>query len=450
MTPTGKSLTRELGVLGSGVALGLAIRLVQSALVARLLGVAQFGQLAAVVAFVAILSRVNDLGLPGSLSFHFRREPGSLGSLLRVVGSNFAWCCVVALALSFVAPHLPLPFAQDLERSVGLRVALAGYLAVSTPAVILPGLLTAAGDYGSYVRLTNLDAVAQAVLVLGVIWVFGASYQPIIAALACEQAIIIGVYLWYVQRYRGLAPEVRLPSRVAYGYGLRLQWGVIMKLISSRADLLIVGALLPVSQVGLYSVALSLRDLGLLPQTVYAAPFMNLVIDRSKESQPNDRVPVLTTLMLQIGLCVAMIVAAAVAFPWLIPVVYGSAFRSAVPPSTLLFASLLFLAPASLCWMTFNAKGRPHLTSVILTAGGILGPLLTYALVSDGYGLYGASAAGLASAGLTFFLSVYFLFRMQAYRAADYRDAWRRARLMVTSWGNQARAFVGRLNQRGV
>jgi O-antigen/teichoic acid export membrane protein len=450
LTPSGKSLTRELGVLGSGVALGLAIRLVQSAVVARLLGVAQFGQLAAVVAFVAILSRVNDLGLPGSLSYHFRRQPGSLGSLLRVVGSNFAWCCVVALALAFLAPHLPLPFAKDLENSFGLRLALAGYLAVSTPAVILPGLLTAAGDYGSYVRLTNLDALAQAVLVLGVILVFGASYQPIIVALAVEQAIIIVVYLWYVRRYRGLAPEVHLPARVAYGYGLRLQWGVIMKLISSRADLLIVGALLPVSQVGLYSVALSLRDLGLLPQTVYAAPFMNLVIDRSQESQPNDRIPVLTTLMLQIGLCVVMIVAAAAAFPWLIPAVYGSAFRPAVAPSILLFASLLFLAPASLCWMTYNAKGRPHLTSLILTAGGILGPLLTYALVSRGYGLYGASAAGLVSAGLTFLLSVYFLLRMQAYRAVDYREAWRRGWLMLMSWANQARAFVGRLNQRGV
>lgn len=449
MTPTGKGLTRQLGVLGSGVVLGLAIRLVQSALVARLLGVAQFGQLAAVVAFVAIVSRVNDLGLPGSVGYHFRREPGALSSLLRVVGSNFAWCCVVAVAVAFAAPHLPLPFAKDLESSLGLRLTLAGYLAVSTPAVILPGLLTAAGDYGSYVKLTNLDALAQAVLVLSVILLFGASYQPIIAALAIEQALIIGVYLWYVRRYRSRAPEVRLPARETYGYGLRLQWGVIMKLISSRADLLIVGALLPVTQVGLYSIALGLRDLGLLPQTVYAAPFMNLVIDRSKESQPSDRIPVLTTLMLQIGLSLAMIVAAAAAFPWLIPAVYGSAFRPAVGPSSLLFASILFLAPASLCWMTYNAKGRPHLTSVILTAGGILGPLLTYLLVSEGYGLYGASTAGLVSAGLTFLLSVYFLFRLQAYGTEDYREALRRARLMLTSLVNQARAFLGRPNQRG-
>jgi O-antigen/teichoic acid export membrane protein len=451
MSPTGsKALTRQLGVLGSGVILGLVIRLAQSALVARLLGVAQFGQLAAVMAFVAIVSRMNDLGLPGSVSYHFRREPGSLPSLLRVVGSNFAWCCVVAAVIALVAPYLPLPFAGDLQHSVGLQLALAGYLAVSTPATILPGLLTAAGDYGSYVRLTNLDALAQAVLVLSVILVFGASYQPIIAALALEQALIIGVYLWYVRRYRRRAREVHLLARDAYTYGLRLQWGVIMKLISSRADLLIVGALLPVTQVGLYSVALGLRDLGLLPQAVYAAPFMNLVIDRSRDHGPSDRIPVLTTLILQVGLSIAMVVTAVLVFPLLIPTVYGSAFRPAVGPSSLLFASIVFLAPASLCWMTYNAKGRPHLTSAILTAGGVLGPLMTFALVSQGYGLYGAAAAGLATAALTFFLSVYFLLRLQAYQKPDYREAMQRARLIVAGVTDQARAFLGRRSQRRV
>ncbi|HEU5304074.1 MAG TPA: oligosaccharide flippase family protein [Gemmatimonadales bacterium] len=450
MTLSPKILSRQLGVLGSGVALGLAIRLVQSAVVARLLGVAEFGQLAAVVVFVAIVSRINDLGLPGSVSYHFRREPGSLPTLLRVVGSNFVWCCAVAIVVASIAPRLPLPFGADVQHSMKFRLALAGYLAVSTPATILPGLLTAAGDYGSYVRLTNLDALAQAVLVIGVILVFGASYQPVIAALAVEQALIIGVYLWHVRRYRHRAPEVSLRARDAYGYGLRLQWGVIMKLLSNRADLLIVGALLPVTQVGLYSVALGLRDLGLLPQSVYAAPFMNLVIDRSRDDRPSDRIPVLTTLMLQIGLSIVMVLAAAAALPFLIPLVYGPAFGPAAGPSALLFASIVFLAPASLCWMTYNAKGRPHLTSAILTAGGVLGPLLTFVVVSQGYGLYGASGAALVTAALTFGLSIYFLLRLQGYHGSDYREAFRRARSMLVGLAEQLRSWMGRPSQRRV
>jgi O-antigen/teichoic acid export membrane protein len=206
---------------------------------------------------------------------------------------------------------------------------------------------------------------------------------------------------------------------------------VIMKLISNRADLLIVGALLPVSQVGLYSVALGLRDLGLLPQSAYAAPFMNLVIDRSREGQPSDRVPVLTTLILQIVLSVMMVLVALPVFPLLIPGIYGPDFAPAVGPSLVLFASVIFLAPASLCWMTYNAKGRPHLTSLVLTAGGVLGPLLTYILISHGYGLYGASAAGVLVAAVTFALSLYLLVRLQEYRRSDYQQAMHRARVLA-------------------
>jgi O-antigen/teichoic acid export membrane protein len=440
VSSTRKGFSRQLGVLGSGVVVGLVIRFVQSALVARLLGVAEFGQLAAVVAVVAIVSRVNDLGLPGSLSYYFRSRPGSLHSILAVIASNFVWCSAVAIALTLVAPGLPLPFAADLRAAPDLQLSFAAYLALTTPATILPGLLTAAGDYGWYVRLTNLDALLQAVFTIGAIILFGASYRFVVPALALEQGLAVIAYLWYVRRYRHRSPRVGLRLREAYAYGLRLQWGVVMKLISNRADLLIVGALLPVSQVGLYSVALGLRDLGLLPQSAYAAPFMNLVIDRSRDGGASDRIPVLTTLILQIVLSLVMVLAAVAALPLLIPGIYGPDFALAVGPSIVLFTSVIFLAPASLCWMTYNAKGRPHLTSVVLTAGGVLGPLLTYTLVSRGLGLYGASAAGVVVAAVTFALSVYLLVRLQGYRRSDYQQAIHRVRLLA----GQAWAHIGR------
>jgi O-antigen/teichoic acid export membrane protein len=149
---------------------------------------------------------------------------------------------------------------------------------------------------------------------------------------------------------------------------------------------------------------------------------------------------VLTTLVLQIVLSLLMVLAALAALPLLIPTIYGPAFAPAVGPSLVLFTSVIFLAPASLCWMTYNAKGRPHLTSVVLTAGGVLGPLLTYTLVSHGYGLYGASAAGVLVALVTFALSVYLLVRLQEYRRSDYQQAMHRARLLA----GQAWANIGR------
>jgi O-antigen/teichoic acid export membrane protein len=426
VTAHGK-LARQVGVLGSGALLGLAIRFVQSALVARLLGVEQFGKLAVVFAFVAIISRVNDLGLPNAVAYYFRRAPGSLPALLRTIGFNFVWCCVVGLAVAFAAVHLPVPFAADLRDSVWPKLGLAAFIAISTPTAILPSLITAAGDYGSYVRLTNIDAALQVVFVLGACLLLGPHYQHAVLGLGVEQCLIALVYVGYLRRYLGRSPEVRIGAREAYSYGLRLQWGVLMKLISSRADLLIVGALMSSSSVGLYSVALGIRDIGLLPQTAYAAPFQNMVIDRGKLGAGSDRTLVLTSLLLQVALSVTMVVAAALALPRLIPAIYGSDFAGASGPAALLFSSIVFLGPASLCWMTYNAKGKPQLTSLVLTAAGILGPTLTYVMVTAGYGLYGASAASLATAAVTFALSFFFLVRLQRYRRKDFGEARRRA-----------------------
>ncbi|MEO7986322.1 MAG: oligosaccharide flippase family protein [Gemmatimonadales bacterium] len=426
-----RKLSGQLGVLGSGVAIGFALRLVQSALVARLLGINEFGKFATVAALMAIVSRLNDLGLPNTVAYYFRRSRGAFRPLMRVAYLDFILCWVVSLALVALLPRFPLAISPDLRDAPVRQLILAAYIAVNTPTWILPGFVTAAADYTAYARLTNLDAGLQALFSVSACLVLGPSYFHVVAALAVEQCLMTCVYLWFVRRYSGLAPDDPVSPREIISYGVRLQWGVVMKLISSRADILTVGALTNARLAGLYSVALNIRDIGLLPQSVYAAPFQNLVIDRSRDEKISDRPAVMTGLLLQLLLSIAMAVAAALALPLLIPAVYGSAFQAAVAPAVVLFASVVFLGPAGLCWMTFNAKGRPHLTSLQLTAAGIVGPGLTYLLIKTGHGLLGAAWGGVATAALTFILCIVFLQRLQHYRREDIRAGWKRVRSLM-------------------
>jgi O-antigen/teichoic acid export membrane protein len=443
-----RKLSAQLGILGSGVVIGLLFRFVQGALLARLLGVSEFGKLATIAALMAIISRLNDLGLPSAVAYHFRQTPGSLTSLMRVVHLDFAWCCAVSLAVVLVVPSLPLLIAPDLRASAMLQGLLAAYIAVNTPTWILPAFISAAGDYRAYARLTNLDAGLQATLAVGACLLFGPSYPHVIAALTIEQSVMIGIYLWFLRRYRERAPAGRVGIRETLAYGLRLQWGVLMKLLSSRADILTVGALTNSTLAGLYSVALNIRDIGLLPQSVYAAPFQNLVIDRSRSGSPSDRSPVITGLLLQGVLSLAMVIAAALALPILIPTVYGPAFRPAVGPAVILFCSILFLGPAGLCWMAFNAKGRPHLTSLLLTATGILGPALTFVLLSTGHGLLGAATGGLAMSAVTLSLALVLLQRLQHYRWSDVRAGVARASVIIsTAWGHVRTYLAGLIDR---
>jgi O-antigen/teichoic acid export membrane protein len=443
-----RKLSAQLGILGSGVVIGLFFRFLQGALLARLLGVAEFGKLATIAALMAIISRLNDLGLPSAVGYHFRHTPGSLISLMRVVYLDFAWCCAVSLAFTLVAPHLPLLVGPDLRASGSLQGLLVLYIAVNTPTWILPAFISAAGDYRAYARLTNLDAGLQAMLSVGACLLFGASYPHVIAALTIEQSLMIAIYLRFLRRYRERAPVARIGIRETLAYGLRLQWGVLMKLLSSRADILTVGALTNSTLAGLYSVALNIRDIGLLPQSVYAAPFQNLVIDRSRSEGLSDRSPVMTGLLLQGALSLAMVIAAAAALPILIPLLYGPAFRPARGPAVVLFCSILFLGPAGLCWMAFNAKGRPHLTSLLLTATGILGPLLTFVLLSTGHGLLGAATGGLAMSAVTLGLALVLLQRLQHYRWIDVRAGVARASVIIgTAWGHVRTYLAGLIDR---
>ncbi len=439
MSPLRK-LAAQLGTLGSGAAVGLGIRFAQSALVARLLGVEEFGKLAGVVALGVIVSRVADLGLPNAASYFARRHPGSLRSLLRIVAGDFLLALTLGTAVAAALPHLPSPWAADLRATPWAVPIIAAFFSVGTPLGILPGVVNAIGDYTGYVRLTILDAVLQACFAVGAAVVVGADFLTIVGALALAQTLAVGRYVWTLRRRGGNA--VRIPAREAYAYGLRVQWGVVMKLFSTRADLLIVGAVLAARDVGLYSVALTLRDIGLLPQTVYAAPFQNRVVDRSRHPAGSDRTLVLTSLLLQAGLAVGMATVAALTLPWLIPLVYGSEFRNAGGPAVILFLSVVFLLPASLCWMTFNSKGRPELTSLILTASGLLGPVLIWLALRAGFGLWGSALAGVGTAGLTFLLSGALLWKLQGYTRDDLAASLARVRSLFTAMLREARRLA--------
>jgi O-antigen/teichoic acid export membrane protein len=139
------------------------------------------------------------------------------------------------------------------------------------------------------------------------------------------------------------------------------------------------------------------------------------------------------------------VITAVIALPYLIPLVYGASFVPAVVPSALLFASLLFLAPASLCWMTFNAKGHPHLTSLLLTAGGIIGPVLTYSMIRAGYGLMGVAAGAVLTSAITLALAVLMLQRLQHYRRRDLREGLVRAGMISRRAASQVRSYMHRL-----
>jgi O-antigen/teichoic acid export membrane protein len=360
------------------------------------------------------------------VAYFYRRSPGALRELLSTIRLNFIWCIIASVALALLSLRLPVSFAYDLSTSTSFFVSLVAYTALATPASILPLLVTASGDFAAYVKLTNGSAILQTGLILVACLTFGSQYEHVVAALALGQLLLIAGVLVHLRRQLARHQSTLLGLRTVYTYGLRSQWGALMKLLSHRLDILIVSSLVTAADVGRYSLAVSLRDIGLLPQSVYAAPLQNAVIDREKNPAVSDKTLVLGSLILQVGLSVLLAVIAVVSLPYLIATIYGPSFARAGKPAVVLFTSIVFLGPAAVCWVTFNSKGRPELNSMVMTAAALIGAVSTYLLTSS-HGLYGAAGAVVLTSAVTLLLSLVLLIRIQKYQASDLPVAWRRA-----------------------
>ena len=428
-----RSLAGQLAVLTSGAAASLCFRVLQAGVLARLLGLDEFGKYVTFVAIMAIVSRASDMGLPAAVAYHLRQEPRGFDTLYRLVWGNFVWTVLPATATAMAAAHLQSAVTADLHRTGYAIPLFVAFIAVNTPTWVFPAFLTASGDYSAHARLTTLDVASQAAAAIAACLWAGPSALNVIAFLTLEQAFMTALYAWLIRRYRR-ADRVRLPVRAVLWYGLRMQWGVLMKLLTGRLDIVLVGALRGPAMAALYAAASSIRDIGLLPLAAYAAPLQNMVIDRAATSG-SDRRAVLASLMLQCALSLTLATLAVPLLPWVVEHLYGDAFRDGTGPAVILFVGVIFLGPAALTWLVFNAKGRPGTTSAIMTGAGVFGPLTTWGVLTLGRDLTAVAVGNLVLGCATLLWSLVALQRLQRYRFDEFsgalRLAWARMRDVV-------------------
>lgn len=404
-------LKAQLLTLGTGVAAGRALSFLQSIAIARMLGPVDLGHFATLVAICALLSRAGDFGLPLAFSYFLRTSPGSMRSLLRILGINILAGCalyVVAIAVLF---QLSLPALDEIRSSAAWTVVLFLFLIFSTIWVLLPILLMAAGEYRKYILYSNVFVALQIGLQYLYYLTLGAEFLSLFAA-NLTAVVLMSVAL-AMRQLRLPRPESveTVSARQCYRYGLQVQWGVLMKLASTRLEVPLVSGLLPGAATGNYSLASTLREITFIPLQMYAGIFQNILIDRNKEPGGAPGALIVRTLLLQALLYTVIALFAWLALPYLIPFIYGPDFSMAIMPAVILVASSVFTGLAGLCWIVFNSSNRPHLTSLTTTLSGITSPILII-FAAPVYGLMGVAIASFGASVLSFALSLWFTVRL--------------------------------------
>lgn len=358
--PTGTTTVTNLLILGSNALAGIVS--------ARALGPVGRGQLAIVVLWSALISMVAIVGLPSSCSYYVARWPDRRATLatffsrialrqalvMTVISGAVMWCLHLRL-------RLPSPLAIEyVTWAGGTAIALYG-------ASYVQGL---GGGFGRFNAIRSITGILPAVLMLGATVTIRLTPAEAGAAYLLPTWISAGVaWAWLRQAGRGNGAR-RLSyrdRRSIRSYGWRSLASFSGLALNRSADQLVLGLVVPVGSLGLYSVAAAASTP--LPSLVASLGMVGLPTISALTGPAKARA---TWKALWRGACILALVAPLVALilPRAIPLVYGADYASAVVPAELLLAGAVFTALTSVADDLLRAHGHPGFVSLSQGAGG--------------------------------------------------------------------------------
>jgi O-antigen/teichoic acid export membrane protein len=388
------SLVRDVAAtMGNRLAL-VAIGMVTSVVVARALGPEGRGIFALATALTAVAVQFGNVGLHASNTWAVARDRTLLGPLL---GNTL----VVSLGLGGLVAGITWAVATSLPGFEVTGVILV--LAIASIPVNLAYLLLQNLQLGiQKIRTYNAMELIHRLIVVAVlaIAIAGGWLNP---ATAVGAGLVAGVVVtsWAAvatARAAGasLRPRTRLLVEHAR-YGARAYVAALLAYLVLRLDLLLVGALRGATDVGYYSIAVSLAELiYLLPVVVGQMLFPRLSATTDAASRHA------TVRRASIGIGVAMTTGAAVAAIAAGPAInllYGAAFAPSIPAFLWLLPGIVFLSIYTILSSYLAAVGMPAISLLTPGLGLSLNLALNLALL-PGFGIVGAAIASTVTYGL--------------------------------------------------
>lgn len=381
---------------------GAALLLLTEAIAARLLGVAQFGIYAMASAWIFVLALVASLGFNHAL---LRFVPTYLahedwGGLRGIVRRSNLWVIAAAVVLGIGGSLLLLALQECCVDPAILPAFFIAFLIV--PMLALSGLRQAV--------LRGLGRIAQALapewllrpLFLIALLVAGAFFLPPplaastalgFALLATIAAFAVGAYLQHralPTQLRAHAPVYRDRAWLTVAAPMLLIVG--LSLISSRLDVIMLGMLSDIEQVGIYSAASRVADVvvfGLVSANAVVAP----MIARLHATGRHDDLQKVVGLAAK-GICLLTLplALALLLFGQQILGMFGSGFSAGYPVLVILVCGQLVNALAGPVGYLMTMTGHQNHAARIVGISALLNLALNGLLIPR-WGMLGAAFA---------------------------------------------------------
>lgn len=365
------------------------LNLATGVLAARLLTPEGRGELALVMLWPLVILAVGSLSVDQATSYHVARARRQAG---RVAASAFLLSAALDLAIIPIG-LIALTFAYGGGEDALLPLATAYFVVMALfhgVAINASAVLVSLGRVGAW----NAGRLLQPSLYLaGLLLLLALEAVSLATVLAANAAAAVLSGLLIIALAWRACPRPRRPKRAsltALGrYAARVHVGSLGEIAYGRVDQMVIAALLSPRDLGLYVVGSTLaRAIGLVSQTLVPLAFPRI----SAQAAHAGRLIVLGRyLRFALGLSAAAAVATALLAPWLLSLLFGSAYAAASEVTRILVWAVCLQVARGLLSHGMKALGRPGLVSR-LTWIGLPVSLVATAALAWLHGLPGAAA----------------------------------------------------------
>lgn len=392
-------LSAAVGNVASPVA-----ALVTAPVLARSLGVADRGHLAAASALLLLLSVAATVGLPEALTYTVARQP----ELTRACRRPAVLGIVAGGALSAV---VCLSLANTLSQGDARVATLIRLSSIAVVPALLVALLRGTAMGLNRWRMVNTDKYLNAGFrLVGIVGlaVTGRLTTTSAFAVIALAPVIAGCAYTGILRGIGSPPASAQMTGPLIRYASRVWLGSIAGVAFSRLDQVLMTPLSTPFQLGLYVAAVNVADALLIGSTAV----VNVMFAADARDPQQARLQRAARLAGLGGLSVAVVLG--VLLHWLVPLLFGREFVGLLPAAWVLLAATALGFPGSVAGAGLQARGRPGLRGVSLAVAAVCNIVLLVILVPR-LGALGAALATLAGSLLAANLNIYFLHRTAGF-----------------------------------
>jgi len=367
-----------------------ALGIVSGILAARLLGPNGRGELSAIQTWPSFIATLAMLGMPEAIVYYSARSPGDAG---RYLGSAIVVALISSVPFSIVA-YLLMPLLLHAQTAT---IVWGGrwYLLV-VPIYALVGMLVhplrGRGDFAAWNLMRLMpNTVWLGALVLA--WLLSRATPTFLAASNLVAfALLIFPFSALIRRLPGpWAPDhQKVPSLLRYG--LPCMMTGVPQVLNLRLDQMLMAALLPPRELGLYVVAVAWSGAAAPLLNAVAAVTTPVVASASDRGQSLLRMAAAArgTIALALPLCLTL----AASTPFAIVFFFGEGFSESIPAAVVLVLSAGVLGLNLVLQEGLRGIGRPY-AALQAELAGLAVTAIALATMLRPMGFMGAAAASL-------------------------------------------------------